>query len=93
MRHLKRDVLALLADGRPRWTFQICEAVRYAEQRSMSSYLRRIERQGLIRSQVGGDSFALRFRITSKGVERLRWFQNNPNYFARRYGGRGKVNV
>lgn len=80
MRHLKRDVLALLADGRPRWTFQICDAVSYREQRSMSSYLRRLERQGLIQSLIGVDSFALRFQITRKGRARLRFFDRNPNY-------------
>lgn len=46
----------------------------------MSSYLRRLERQGLIQSLIGVDSFALRFQITRKGRARLRFFDRNPNY-------------
>lgn len=85
MRHLKRDVLGLLADGRPRWTFQICDAVGYREPRSMSTYLRRLERQGLIQSLRSADTPFLRFQITDKGRARLRFFQQHSNYdFLRR---------
>lgn len=85
VRHLKRAVLSLLADGRPRWTFQVSEGVRYREVRSMSTYLRRLERQGLVRGFTDADSFALRFQITPKGRARLRFFERNSGYdFLRR---------
>ena len=80
MRHLKRDVLALLSDGRPRYSWQICEAVQFAEQRAMSTYLRRLEQQGVIQSLHSADAPVLRFQITERGRARLRFFERNPNY-------------
>lgn len=76
MRHLKRDVLRLLADGQTRDARSIAQAVRYAESRSMSSYLRRLERQRLIQSSYLGRAVA--FRITPKGIARLRFFLAYP---------------
>lgn len=78
MRHLKRDVLRLLADGQCRDARSVAERVRYAEPRSMSSYLRRLERQRLIQSSYLGRAVA--FHITAKGIARLRFFLAHPHY-------------
>lgn len=77
MRHLKQDVLRLLADGQCRDARSIAEGVRYAKPRSMSSYLRRLERQRLIQSSYLGRAVA--FRITAKGIARLRFFLTHPS--------------
>ena len=83
MRHLKKDVLRLLADRQCRDARSIAEGVRYAEPRSMSSYLRRLEGQRLIQSSYLGR--AVGFRITAKGIARLRFFMEHPSYdFMRR---------
>lgn len=83
MRHLKRDVLRLLADEQCRDARSVAQGVRYAEPRSMSSYLRRLERQRLIQSSYFGRTVA--FRITEKGIARLRFFLVHPCYdFLRR---------
>ena len=78
MRHLKRDVLRLLADGQFRDARSVAQGVRNAEPRSMSSYLRRLERQRLIQSSYSGR--AVTFCITAKGVARLRFFLAHPSF-------------
>lgn len=84
VRHLKKAVLQSLADGRPRGSHAICDATDYLHPRSMISYLRRLQRQGLLRASLAGRIAV--FRISPKGVARLRWFLANPGYdFLRRF--------
>lgn len=78
MRHLKRDVLRLLVDGRCRDARSVAEGVGYSKPRSMSSYLRRLERQRLIQSSHSG--CAVTFCITAKGVARLQFFLAHPSF-------------
>lgn|GEM_PF-3817135 len=83
VRHLKKAVLQSLVDGRSRGSHAVCDATGYLYPRSMISYLRRLQRQGLLRASLAGRITV--FRISPKGVARLRWFLANPGYnFLRR---------
>lgn len=81
-RHLKKLVLQLMADGRPYCAAAVAQNIG-AIPRSMNSYVRRLERQGLVSSSLAGR--ILVFVISPKGRERLRWFETHPRYdFLRR---------
>jgi DNA-binding PadR family transcriptional regulator len=85
-RHLKKYVLRVLAESGKAalGSAAICQRVNYRHERSMASYLRRLQKQGLIRASRAGR--LLVFRISPKGVARLRWFLANPQYdFRRRF--------
>jgi predicted MarR family transcription regulator len=86
-RHLKKVVLRALADSdRPLGSAAICQQVNYRFERSMISYLRKLQRQGLVRASRAGR--LLVFRISPKGAARLRYFLANPNYdYQRRFRG------
>ncbi|MHB8527077.1 MAG: hypothetical protein ACYDD2_13075 [Candidatus Acidiferrales bacterium] len=87
LRHLKKAVLQSLADGRPRGSHAVCEVTGYLHPRSMISYLRRLQRQGLLRASLAGRITV--FRISPKGAARLHWFLANPRYdFLRRFRAR-----
>lgn len=82
MRHLKKSVLRLLADGRPRTAREIARAVG-AVPKSMCSYLRRLERYRLV--HVRGVRRSFIWSIADNGLARLRWFEAHPRYdFMRR---------
>lgn len=81
-RHLKRVVLRLLADGRPRSAREIAYATG-AKSRSMCSYLRRLEKYRLVRVRGARRSFT--WSIADNGEARLHWFETHPRYdFMRR---------
>lgn len=85
-RHLKRVVLRLLSDGRPRSAREIARAVG-AIPRSMCSYLRRLERYHLVRAS--GVRRSMIWQIGDNGRARLRWFETHPRYdfMLRRFHG------
>ena len=80
MRHLKKDVLAVLADGAPYSAASIAMGAGFSLD-SIYPYLKyRLERQRLVeRDRVGR---RLAWRITEKGRARLKWFRKHPGYFA-----------
>ncbi len=77
-RHLKRDVLKLLADGRGWNAGEIARDARFWPIRSVSTYMRRLERQKLVRSARPWRR--LYWYITEKGRARLRWFERHPEW-------------
>jgi len=80
VRHLKRDVLSVLADGLPHSAASIALGAEFSLD-SIYPYLKhRLERQRLVeRERVGR---RLTWRITEKGRARLKWFRKHPGYFA-----------
>lgn len=85
MRHLKRDVLAAMADGRPRSAGTIAAAADFFPIRAVYRYMRRLEWQGLV---IRVDGRRVGWGMTVKGAARLRWFRRHPEYFPRRMGRR-----
>ena len=79
MRHLKKDVLRVLADGTPRSAGSIAVAVHFWPGRAMSSYLHRLRRYGLVYHLASRWRGGL-WQITQAGTERLRWFERRPRY-------------
>ena len=82
-RHLKGDVLRLLANGRGWSHEEIARDAGFWPIRSVSTYMRRLERQKLVRSARPWRRIV--WFITSKGRARLRWFEAHPDYFRKRY--------
>ena len=89
MRHLKKDVLRVLAGGTPRSAGSVAVAVRFWPIRAMGSYLHRLARYGLVR-RVASHRRAGLWRITPAGVARLRWFDRHPRYPVWLSRGRGR---
>jgi len=75
-RHLKRDVLGLLAKGGSWGHGEIARHAHFWPIRSVSTYMRRLERQGLVRSARPYKRVI--WRIAKKGRARLRWFECHP---------------
>ena len=77
-RHLKCDVLRLLAQGGSWEHGEIARDAKFCPIRAVSTYMRRLERQGLVQSARPYKRIV--WRITEKGRARLRWFERHPGW-------------
>jgi hypothetical protein len=77
-RHLKRIVLAALREHRALTTGEIAREASFWPIKDVHPYLRRLERQKLVRSARPGR--VLVWYLTQKGLERVRWFDLHPHY-------------
>jgi hypothetical protein len=77
-RHLKRDVLGLLAKGGSWGHGEIARNADFWPIRAVSTYMRRLERQGLVRSARPYKRVI--WRIAEKGRARLHWFECHPEW-------------
>ena len=77
-RHLKRDVLGLLAKGGSWGHGEIARNADFWPIRAVSTYMRRLERQGLVRSVRSYKRVV--WQIAEKGCARLHWFECHPEW-------------
>jgi predicted transcriptional regulator len=77
-RHLKRDVLGLLARSGSLGHQEIARNANLWPIRAVSTYMRRLERQGLVRSARPHKRVI--WQIAEKGRDRLHWFECHPEW-------------